>query len=183
MSNTNRITNGAIAAAVATVFGASAVYAETVNATANVTIETGFTFIQATELEFGRIAVLKTITAGADVMVTMNSSTAVATTSDATEVAILSGITRTNLVLEATDAPPFTVMEINGGVALPSINLQLGTNPDILLGSFVEDGGGVTTDAAGALTLQYGATLAFSNGETYGSGLYSNNFDVTLDFP
>jgi hypothetical protein len=180
MSTTTRITNGAIAAAVTSVFGASAVYAETVNSTASVDIITGFTFVETTPFNFGDIAVLKTISAGTDVTVTMNETTGVRATSDATEVALLAGGGETNLVLDASAAPPFTVL----AVTVPdSTALTVGTNPDILMSALVEDAGGLTTDAAGALNLQYGATLVFSNGETYGAGTYTGAFAVTLDFP
>lgn len=180
MSTTTRITNGAIAAAVTSVFGASAVFAETVNSIASVEILTGFTFVETQPFNFGTIAVLKTISTGTDVTVSMNETTGVRATSEATEVALLAGGGETNLILDASAAPPFTVM----GVTLPgATNLTVGTNPAIVMDTFVQDGANVTTDAAGALNLQYGATLTFSNAETYGAGTYTGSFAFLLDFP
>lgn len=182
MSKTNLIRNSAIAAAVSVVFGASAVKAETINATIGANIVTGFTFLETQQMNFGDIAVLKAIGA-ADVTVAMSESTSVRTTSDSATVAILAGLgEEATMILDATIAPPFTLML----VTIPTqVDLTLGTNPAILLGSFVENAGGVTTDGAGALTLEYGGTLAFSNGATYGSGLYTNAvaFPVVLSFP
>jgi hypothetical protein len=179
MSNNNWITKGAIAAAVTTVFGASAVTAETINSTATVDIITGFTFVETSPINFGDIAVLNTIGA-ADVTVVMNETSGTRTTSDATEVALLAGGGETRLVLDASAAPPFTAM----AVTIPeTAALTVGTNPDIIMSALTEDGGGLTTDAGGALNLTYGATLVFSNGETYGAGTYTGPFSVTLDFP
>jgi len=179
MSNKNWITKGAIAAAVTSVFGASAVYAESVNTTATVDIITGFTFVETTPLNFGDIAVLKSISVGTDVTVTMNETSGARTTSDATEVALLAGGGETRLVLDASAAPPFTAMT----VTIPDTTaLTVGTNPDIVMSALTEDAGGTTTDAGGALNLTYGATLIFSNSETYGAGTYTGPFTVTLDF-
>lgn len=179
MSNTNLIRNSAIAAAVSVVFGASAVKAEVINSLVTADIQTGFTFTETQTMQFGTIAVLKTI-GGADVTVGMNSSTGVRTSSLATEVALIAGGGERVMILDASVAPPFTLMNLT---AVPSTTLGLGTNPTILLGSFVEDAGGVTTDASGNLNLQFGATLSFSNGATYGAGLYTGTAVVTLDFP
>lgn len=179
MSNTNLVKNGAIAAAVSVVFGASVVNAETINTTVSATIQTGFTFTETQTMNFGTIAVLKTIGA-ADIMVSMNETTGVRATTDSAQVALIAGGGEQNLILDVTNAPPFTVLALT---PIADVNLGLGTNPDILLGTFVEDGGGLTTDAAGALNLQYGGTLAFSNAAVYGAGTYTGVAVVTLDFP
>lgn len=179
MSTTNRITKGAIAAAVSCVFAASATKAEDVNSTASVLITTGFTFLETTPFNFGEIAVLKTIGA-ANVTVAMNATTGVRTTTDATEVALIAGGGETNLVLDASAAPPFTVLT----VTLPETTaLSVGTNPDIIMSNLTPDTANLTTDAAGALTLQYGADLVFSSTDDYGAGTYTGPFTVTLDFP
>jgi hypothetical protein len=198
----------ALMASASTLTTASIHAAETVNATASVTVQNAFELVESTQLSFGTITIAKAVgtqgTSPADPKIeltTQGESTAtsgdVGTTPPAGSSAakISSIVSGTPATFDIANASPFTVLtvtaEIVAGTKLSNSSAG-STNGKFTLSAFklreagesadISSGGTITTLLDGTSSFNVGATLTAESDKDYIDGVYSGSYTVKVSY-
>ena len=172
---------GAITASLA--FGVIGAKAETAGTNVTANVQNAFTFAEAAPLTFGTFVAINDTVDVSTVAIDAAGANVIGNPGAARIVAITPG---TNGVFDVSGAVPSTAMNITlPGTATLGCAACTGAQADFSIGSFVDDStaGVVTTDAAGAVTLNMGATLStIAGAATYEDGVYSGAYTVTANY-
>jgi hypothetical protein len=184
---------GAVVALVFALSSAAMAQSQTVNYTASVTVQNTFTVGMTTPLTFGTVAAIADVTAGtqANIVLSGNSgATNITQGSGGSASRLLQVVAPTPGVIAISAAPPSTLITVTQGSTVqlndPATTgeTQFDFTPAAVCAGF-----NCTTDAAGALTVNVGGTLATrqqtsggSEDNGYGDGTYTGTFSVTFAF-
>ncbi len=156
-------------------------------ATINLTVQNAFTLAETSALDFGVLAVFcdggnNTTTA------TLSTAGVLATGAPAASAQVIDidGANRTQGVFDITGAAPTTAITVTrANITNVTCAACGGGNPLITTTALTDDqGGGQSTDANGALTINVGATLTTlaSCGTQYADGAYQGTYDLTASY-
>jgi len=185
----------AVAALAVVAFGSqdASAQSQTVNYTASVTVQNTFTVGQTTALNFGSVAAVASTTAGtqANIVLAGNSgATTVTQGSGGSLSRLLQIVAPTPGVIAISAAPPSTLFTVTQGATIQLVDPAVtGETTFDFTPAAVCAGFNCTTDAAGALTVNVGGTLATrvqTSGGTedngYSDGTYTGTYAVTFAF-
>jgi len=185
----------AVAALAVVAFGSqdASAQTQTVNYTASVTVQNTFTVGQTTALNFGSVAAVASTTAGtqANIVLAGNSgATTVTQGSGGSLSRLLQIVAPTPGVIAISAAPPSTLFTVTQGSTIQLVDPAVtGETTFDFTPAAVCAGFNCTTDAAGALTVNVGGTLATrvqTSGGTedngYSDGTYTGTYAVTFAF-
>ena len=185
----------AVAALAVVAFGShdASAQSQTVNYTASVTVQNTFTVGQNTALNFGSVAAVASPTSGtqASIVLAGNSGTATVTQGSGGSLSrLLQIVAPTPGVIAISAAPPNTLFTVTQGSTVQLTDPAVtGETTFDFTPAAVCAGFNCTTDAAGALTINVGGTLATriktsggSEDNGYSDGTYTGTYAVTFAF-
>ena len=185
----------AVAALAVVAFGSqdASAQSQTVNYTASVTVQNTFTVGETTPLNLGKVAAVAHVTAGtqASIVLAGNSGATTVTQGSGGSLSRLLQITPpTPGVIAISAAPPSTLFTITQGSTIqltdPAVagETQFDFTPAAVCAGF-----NCTTNAAGALTINVGGTLATrvktsggAEDNGYSDGTYTGTYSVTFAY-
>ena len=184
----------AFAALAVVAFGSqdASAQSQTVNYTASVTVQNTFTVAQTTPLSFGSVAAVASTTAGtqANIVLSGNAGTTIVTQGVTSLSRLLTIVAPTPGVIAISAAPPSTLFTITQGPTVQLVDpATTGETTFDFTPAAVCAGFNCTTDAAGALTINVGGTLATrvqtsggAEDNGYSDGTYTGTYAVTFAF-
>jgi hypothetical protein len=185
----------AVAALAVVAFGSqdASAQSQTVNYTASVTVQNTFTVGETTALNLGTVAAIAGVTSGtqASIVLAGNSgATTVTQGSGGSSSRLLQIVAPTPGVIAISAAPPSTLITVTQGSTIQLVDPAVtGETTFDFTPAAVCAGFNCTTDAAGALTVNVGGTLATrqqtsggSEDNGYSDGTYTGTYAVTFAF-
>lgn len=185
----------AVAALAVVAFGSqdASAQSQTVNYTASVTVQNTFTVGETTALNLGTVAAVASTTAGtqANIVLAGNSgATTVTQGSGGSGSRLLEIVAPTPGVISISAAPPSTLFTITQGSTVQLVDPAVTDETTFdFTPAAVCAGFNCTTDAAGALTINVGGTLATrqqtsggSEDNGYSDGTYTGTYSVTFAY-
>ena len=185
----------AVAALAVVAFGSqdASAQSQTVNYTASVTVQNTFTVGETTALSLGTVAAVASVTAGtqANIVLAGNSgATTITQGSGGSLSRLLQIVAPTPGVIAISAAPPSTLFTITQGSTIQLVDPAVtGETTFDFTPAAVCAGFNCTTDAAGALTINVGGTLATrqqtsggSEDNGYSDGTYTGTYSVTFAY-
>jgi len=185
----------AVAALAVVAFGSqdASAQSQTVNYTASVTVQNTFTVGETTALNLGTVAAIAGVTSGtqASIVLAGNSgATTVTQGSGGSSSRLLQIVAPTPGVIAISAAPPSTLITVTQGSTIQLVAPAVtGETTFDFTPAAVCAGFNCTTDAAGALTVNVGGTLATrqqtsggSEDNGYSDGTYTGTYAVTFAF-
>tara|TARA_B100001971_G_C18196398_1_gene541734 strand:- start:777 stop:1334 length:558 start_codon:yes stop_codon:yes gene_type:complete len=172
---------GAITASLA--FGVLDAKAETAGTTITATVQNAFTFTETTALTFGTIIAVNDATDTSTIVMNTAGTPAYNNPGAARLTEVVAG---TNGVFDITAAAPSAGIDVTYPASVTlSCGTCSGSQEDFTVNTFTDNSvaGTVTTDGAGAFTINVGATLTTINSaNAYEDGAYSGAFTVTANY-
>ena len=185
----------AVAALAVVAFGSqdASAQTQTVNYTASVTVQNTFTVGQTTALNFGSVAAVASTTAGTQANIVLAGNSGATTITQGTGGSLsrlLQIVAPTPGVIAISAAPPSTLFTVTQGSTIQLVDPAVtGETTFDFTPAAVCAGFNCTTDAAGALTVNVGGTLATrvqtsggSEDNGYSDGTYTGTYAVTFAF-
>ena len=155
---------------------------ETAGSNITATVQNAFTFVETTPLSFGTIVA---VSDAVDTSTLVLTPAGASTFNNPGNARLTEVVAATAGVFDITAAAPSTNIDLT----IPaSVTLACGScsgaQPDFTVNAFVSSGGTtVTTDVAGAVTFNLGATLnTIADPAPYEDGLYSGAITITASY-
>ena len=180
--------------------------AETVNATASVTVQNAFELVESAQLSFGTITFAKgagTPTAQPTILLsTQGESTATNSVGGTTAAKVSTITTGTPATFDIANASPFTSLDVtisvlatdklsnssagseNGKFSLKEFDFREAGEPDDVAGATdsLSTTGSITTLLDGTSSFSVGATLVADAEKDYIDGVYSGSYTVKVSY-
>ena len=175
-------TTAVVALSAGIVFAASDAKAETAGTNITATVQNAFNLTETQALGFGTIVAINHATDTSTLVIDTAGTPTFNNPGSARLVEVVAG---QQAIFDITGAAPTTALTLT---APGPVTLVCGacssSQEDFTVNAFTDDvAGAPTTDAAGAVTFNMGATLStIASANVYEDGLYSGAYTVTVDY-
>ena len=164
------------------IFGATSAKAETAGTNITATVLNAFTFVETTPLAFGTFVAIIDATDTSTLVIDVAGVHSYNNPGNARLVAVTAG---SQGVFDVTAAAPTTALVLTFPAAVTLVCGACGAGTeDFTVNGFVDDvAGAPTTDGAGAVTFNVGATLnTIASANTYNDGSYTGAYTITVNY-
>jgi hypothetical protein len=175
-------TTAVVALATGIIFGATSAKAETAGTSITATVANAFTLVETTPLAFGSLVA---INHAVDTSTLVIDTAGIHTYNNPGNARLVQVTAGTQGVFDITGAAPTTALVLT----MPApVTLNCGTcgagTEDFTVNTFTDNvAGAPTTDGAGAVTFNVGATLnTIASANAYNDGPYSGLYTITVNY-